>query len=93
MTFATAVAFTPDDSAIVSVSADASATLTNVSQERAFGSISALILLVCFVTMMAILIHVSRQYIESYPDIILYMIDYLPEWARQALQSQAKHEG
>eukprot|EP00889_Picochlorum_renovo_P003129 jgi/Picre1/30159/NNA_005528.t1 len=47
MTFATAVAFTPDDSAIVSVSADASATLTNVSQERAFGSISALILLVC----------------------------------------------
>ena len=90
MTFATAVAFTPDDSAIVSVSADASATLTNVSQERAFGGISALILFVCFVTMMAILIHVSRQYIESYPDIVLCMLDYLPEWARQALQSQAK---
>jgi hypothetical protein len=75
MTFATAVAFSPDDTAIISVSADASATLCMVPKARN-GSIS--VLLAILFAILAVAIHVLRSYGKTNPEKVIDTLNIFP---------------
>lgn len=87
MTFATAVAFAPDDSAIVSTSADASATLTQLAQGSGMpgGSSMLLVLLSVLVIMLAIVVGMLRRLAEEEPTQALEAVGWLPAWAQQVI--------
>jgi prolactin regulatory element-binding protein len=81
MTFSTAVTFAPDDSAILSTSADASATLTRLggvggSSGMAFGLIAVLLVLI------AVLLGMVRRLAEQSPDETVEVLRSLPLWVR-----------
>lgn len=84
LTFATAVTFTPDDSAIVSVSADASATLTPISSND-LNSMFKLVLVVFLLSLIAMAVHLARHHGASHPDVMLQVVDKLPLWAQNLL--------
>lgn len=75
MTFATAVAFTPDDSAIISVSADASATLCMVP--RVTNSSMAVLLAILF-AILAVAIHMLRSYGKTNPEKVIGIVELIP---------------
>lgn len=84
LTFATAVAFTPDDSAIISVSADASATLTVISQNE-FGPMFKMLLIVFLLSLVAVALHLFRIHGMTKPDMMLHVIQKVPLWAQNML--------
>jgi len=86
MTFATAVTFVSDDSAIVSVSADASATLSPIPKDGR-KSISLLLMCSLLVAIIAIVLHLLRHLGENDPNIIIQGVQYLPEWLQGVLSS------
>lgn len=86
LTFATAVTFTPDDSAIISVSADASATLTDISSNE-FGSMYTVIMIVFLLSLIAMAFHLVRLHGMTHPDMMLQIVHNLPEWAQNILSS------
>lgn len=87
LTFATAVAFTPDDSAIVSVSADASATLTDISKSNRLQTMFNLIIAVLLLSIMAMIFHVIRNQGMTHPDLIVQVVQKLPPWAQQIVHA------
>lgn len=86
LTFATAVTFTPDDSAIISVSADASATLTDISSNE-FGSMYTVIIIAFLLSLIALTFHLIRINGIYHPDMMLQIVQKLPEWAQNTLPS------
>ena len=86
MTFATAVAFAPDDSAILSTSADASATLTQLKRAGSGVSSGAWTLVALFallVLMLAVLVGVVRRFAAEEPAAAGAALAWLPPWAQQ----------
>jgi prolactin regulatory element-binding protein len=81
LTFATAVTFTPDDSAIISVSADASATLTPVSSNQ-LGSMVTMIVAVFILSLIALGLHMFRLHGMANPEMMLQFVHMLPNWAQ-----------
>lgn len=88
MTFSTAVTFAPDDSAILSTSADASATLTRLggvggsvmgSSGMAFGLLAVLLVLI------ALLLGMLRRLAEQSPNETVEVLKSLPLWVRYVL--------
>ena len=75
MTFATAVAFSPDDTAIISVSADASATLCMVP--KATNSSIAVLLAILF-AILAVAIHMLRSYGKTNPEKVMDALNTFP---------------
>ena len=87
LTFATAVAFTVDDSAIVSVSADASATLTNTKAHYNSSALLRVVVSALVIAILAILLHAVRYHGSSNPEFILRLANSLPPWAKNAMLS------
>ena len=87
MTFATAVAFAPDDSAILSTSADASATLTMIgtSVGVATGIGIVLTLLGVLLLLIAIVVGMLRRFAEQAPGEAAEMMGGLPDWAQHLI--------
>lgn len=83
MTFATAVVFTPDDRSIISVSADASATLSAVPPRQNSSSIWLMVAIIT--TLLLLLMHAMRDYSERHPDVMLQYIQIVPSWLRDVL--------
>ena len=92
MTFATAVAFAPDDSAILSTSADASATLTelrNVTGGRGavlgrvgvVAAVAAVVLL-----LIAMVLGLLKNFVEESPREAEEFLQGLPEWLSTPIQ-------
>jgi len=75
MTFATAVAFSPDDTAIISVSADASATLCMVPKVTN-GSMA--VILAIFFAILAVAIHMLRSYGKTNPEKVIEAVELIP---------------
>jgi len=90
MTFATAVAFAPDDSAIVSTSADASATLTTLSTAGAVpgGGATFIVMLALLFLVLAVLAGMLRRLAEEHPADALATVQWLPEWMQQLIITQ-----
>ena len=90
MTFATAVAFAPDDSAILSTSADASATLTMLLRSSSGGGGggigggggvgSVLVLLAVLLVIVSLILGMLRQFAEQSPLEAMEFVNGLPEW-------------
>jgi prolactin regulatory element-binding protein len=89
MTFATAVAFSPDDTAILSTSADASATLTTLA--RASGSsLTAglgvmLALIGILIVLIALVVGMLRRFAEQDPSAAVEVVHGLPQWAQHLI--------
>jgi hypothetical protein len=81
MTFATAVAFAPDESAILSTSADASATLTPLGRAGGGGGGGGgalLALLAVLAVLVAALLSLLREYVRQEPEAALQQLAWLP---------------
>jgi prolactin regulatory element-binding protein len=87
LTFATAVAFTVDDSAMVSVSADASATLTSTKAHYSSSVLLRVVVLTLVIVILAIILHAIRHHGSSNPEFILKLANSLPPWAKNAMLS------
>lgn len=83
MTFATAVAFTTDESAIVSTSGDASATLTTIqgSSLGAAGGSVLLVLLALLVAVLAVLLGMLRNSGDAAGA--MEAVQWMPQWMQQ----------
>ncbi|KAG7671520.1 hypothetical protein Ndes2526B_g09319 [Nannochloris sp. 'desiccata'] len=91
MTFATAVAFSADDSAILSTSADASATLTMLTRSGP-GSASLtsgigmmLTLIGILIVLIALVLGMLRRFAEQDPSAAGEVVQGLPQWAQQLI--------
>lgn len=84
MTFATAVAFAPNDSAILSTSADASATLTTLgsSNGAATGLGLVLTLIGLLMLLIAIVVGMLRRFADQAPGEAAEIVRGLPIWAQ-----------
>jgi prolactin regulatory element-binding protein len=90
MTFATAVTFSPDDSAILSTSADASATLTTLTGSGAGSSMIAgigvmLTLIGILIVLIALVVGMLRRFAEQDPSGAGEVVQGLPVWAQQLI--------
>lgn len=90
MTFATAVCFSPDEKAILSTSADASATLTKLGADGLVWS-WLFTVLALLILCLAILVGWSRRYLEVHPaqlDGVMHFLDPAMAWFRSKTYEQ-----
>jgi len=91
MTFATAIAFSPDESHILSTSADASATLTKLtgagqgSSSLISGIGMTLTLIGILIVLIALVVGMLRRFAEQDPRAALEVVQGLPQWAQQLI--------
>lgn len=87
MTFATAVAFAPDESAILSTSADASATLTTLGRAGGGGGGTLFVLLAVLLALVAVLLGLLRAYVQQQPELAAEQLHWMPARLQHALLS------
>ena len=80
MTFATDVAFAPDDSCVLSTSADASATLTRLSRPAGLGR--AVVLPAVLLALLAVALALLRLFLQQHPE---HLELWLPALLKQYL--------
>jgi prolactin regulatory element-binding protein len=87
MTFATAVAFAPDESALLSTSADASATLTLLTRRSGSSSLTSgvgvmLTLIGILIVLISLVVGMLRRFAEQDPNGAEEVVAGLPLWAQ-----------
>jgi len=91
MTFATSIAFSPDERHILSTSADASATLTRAgpgSSSFIEGIGMMLSLLGILIVLIALVVGMLRRFAEQDPRAVMEVVQGLPQWAQQLILSK-----
>ena len=83
MTFATDVAFAPDDSCVLSTSADASATLTRLNRSAGVGA--AVVLPAVLLALLALALALLRLFLQQHPEHLQQLPPWLPALLKEYL--------